>query len=103
MASSSLTNNNIVKRNSLPIYESSRTLANQPSTLRMPVPQLKTSIDKFLTAVKPLLDDKDFEKTKMITSDFAKEGGIGEKLQTLLEERYKNTDNWVHFIFPLND
>lgn len=64
----------------------------------MPVPKLSNSIDKFLKAVKPLIDEKDFENTKQIAGDFAKKGGVGEKLQKLLEDRAKTTDNWVSFI-----
>jgi hypothetical protein len=30
-----------------------------------------------------------------IATDFSKQGGTGEKLQQLLVERSKTTDNWV--------
>jgi hypothetical protein len=30
--------------------------------------------------------------------DFSKQGGLGEKLQKLLVERSKTTDNWVKII-----
>ena len=62
---------------------------------RMPVPQLNASMGKFLTAVRPLLDDTQFEETKKAASDFAKDGGVGQRLQDLLVERYKTTENWV--------
>ncbi len=62
---------------------------------RMPVPSLNVSILKFLTAVKPLLNEKEFEETEKAASEFVKVGGTGEKLQKLLIERYNNTENWV--------
>ncbi len=65
----------------------------------MPVPQLIASINKYLTALKPLLNETEFENAKKCANDFVKEGGIGEKLQKLLVERSKSTDNWVFLFF----
>ncbi len=61
----------------------------------MPIPQLTNSLDNFLKAVKPLLDENEYEKTKSIINEFSKKDGQGEKLQNLLEERAKKTDNWA--------
>lgn len=61
----------------------------------MPVPKLESSMSKFLTAVKPLLNEDEFETTKNSASEFIKEGGVGEKLQKLLEERATTRKNWV--------
>lgn len=63
-------------------------------TIRLPVPSLESSIHRYLTAVKPLLKPDEFENTKKLAEDFLK-NGIGEKLQKLLVEKSKTTDNWV--------
>ena len=34
--------------------------------IRLPVPQLDVTITKYLTAVKPLLTEQEFEKTKIV-------------------------------------
>ena len=62
----------------------------------MPVPALTQSVGKFLSAVRPLLNEDEFERTKHSASEFVKENGVGEKLQKLLVERFKNTENWVN-------
>ncbi len=64
--------------------------------IRMPVPQLSESINKYLTALKPFLNETEYEDAKKCANEFAKEGGVGEGLQKLLIERSKNTENWVY-------
>lgn len=64
----------------------------------MPVPPLESSINRYLTAVKPLLNNWEFENTKKLALNFAQKDGIGEKLQKLLVEKSKSTDNWVLII-----
>ena len=62
---------------------------------KLPVPNLESSVAKYLTAVRPLLNDAEFEHTKKLVVDFSKNGGIGQKLQNLLVDKAKKTDNWV--------
>ena len=78
-----------------PVLKNSRTLSKQASLPRMPVPQLTSTINRYLDAVKPFLNDSEYEKTKKVATDFAKENGLGEKLQSLLVQKSKTTDNWV--------
>ena len=46
------------------------------------------------------------EHTKSLASEFGKPGGVGEKLQKLLEKRAEEKDNWVsnrcHFVVCKN-
>ena len=63
----------------------------------MPVPQLAASLIKYLTAIKPLLNEAEYENSKRCADEFGKAGGVGETLQQLLIERSKSTDNWVNF------
>lgn len=62
---------------------------------RLPVPSLESSIQRYLVAVKPHLNNEEFENTQKLALDFIKKDGIGEKLQKLLVEKSKKTDNWV--------
>lgn len=79
----------------LPVIKNSRTYTKQASLPRMPVPALDKSINKYLTAVRPLLNENEFENTKKIANNFVQSGGIGEKLQRMLYERASKYDNWV--------
>lgn len=92
---SDLLSQNIADVCPMPILKYSRTLSKQSSLPRLPVPILEMSINKYLMAIKPLLNELDFDNTKKIAADFSKNGGVGEKLQKLLVERSKSTENWM--------
>ena len=62
---------------------------------KLPVPPLQQSLQKYLKAARPLVNDKEFEKTSRVVEEFRKENGIGKDLQGMLEERAKLQDNWV--------
>ena len=72
-------------------------LKYQSSLPKLPVPPLQQSLQKYLKAVRPLVNDEEFEKTSMAVREFGKKDGIGIKLQKALEERAKTHDNWVKF------
>ena len=59
----------------------------------MPIPNLTASVVKFLRAVKPLLNEAEYEETEKSASEFLKEGG--DHLQNLLIENSKDKENWV--------
>lgn len=61
----------------------------------MPVPELNSTLDKYLNLVRPIVNDEQYEKTKKIVTEFRAEAGIGEKLQKLLIEFAESKDNWV--------
>ena len=61
---------------------------------KLPVPSLKDTLPKFLRTVRPLVNNVEYEETFDKVKDFAKEGGLGHKLQALLEERARITENW---------
>jgi hypothetical protein len=69
--------------------------AKQIELPHLPVPQLQQSLSKYLLAVRCLVEDNDFNKTKRIAEDFGKESGIGEMLQEKLIERSRVEVNWV--------
>ena len=70
-------------------------LKYQSSLPRLPVPPLQQSLQKYLKAVRPLINDEEFEKTSKEVEEFGKENGIGEQLQEMLKKRAKLQDNWV--------
>ncbi|XP_031553075.1 carnitine O-acetyltransferase-like [Actinia tenebrosa] len=75
------------------MYHSMKAL--EDSLPRLPVPSLQQTMDKYLQAVKPLVDEDDYKNTKTLVEEFRKPGGVGEKLQERLLERAKFTDNWL--------
>ena len=68
-------------------------LKYQSSLPKLPVPPLHQSLQKYLKAVRPLLNEEEFEKTSKAVQEFRRKDGI--KLQKALEERAKIHDNWV--------
>lgn len=46
-------------------------------------------------SVKPLVTEEEFNITQDLAKKFAASGGIGEKLQKMLEEKAANTESWV--------
>lgn len=63
---------------------------------KMPVPELNSTLDKYLNLVRPIVNDEQYEKTKKIVTEFRAEAGIGEKLQKLLIEFAESKDNWCY-------
>ena len=96
LLTSTVANNSLIYP--MPLLKNSRTLTKQASLPRLPVPALDASIQRYLNAVKPLVDDDEFESTRKIATDFVKTNGIGERLQKLLVEKSKTTDNWVQIL-----
>ena len=79
----------------IPIIKHSKTYMSQASLPSLPVQTLNKSLEKYLAAVKNLLNDQEYENTKKIINKFLEPGEAGETLQRLLYERSKKTDNWV--------
>lgn len=76
--------------------QSERNITNNNNTdipSRLPVPDLSASIAKFLKAVKPLVNEDEYNETEKNASEFLKADGV--KLQNLLLEKSKDKDNWI--------
>ncbi|XP_020486580.2 choline O-acetyltransferase [Labrus bergylta] len=69
---------------------------------KLPLPALKDTLDLYLRCMKHLLTEEQFNKTKIIVEQFGAPGGVGELLQSKLEERRENKANWV-YEYWLND
>lgn len=87
---------NILKMSSKVISSSNFASNTNPQGLpHMPVPKLNDTLRKFLDTVEPHLPAANFENTKNLVKEFGKSGGVGEKLQQLLEKRATQTENWL--------
>ena len=65
---------------------------------KLPVPDLQQTLKQYLLFVKPITNEQRFKTTKKIVEDFGNKGGLGEKLQNCLIERYKKKENWVRIL-----
>ncbi|KAL0964810.1 hypothetical protein UPYG_G00329280 [Umbra pygmaea] len=63
---------------------------------KVPVPPLRQTLDKYLTCMKHLVEDEQYQNTKAIVKKFGESGGTGEFLQKKLLERSEKTYNWVY-------
>ena len=82
-------------RTSAAIYKPFSMLAKQDSLPPLPVPPLQQTMDKYLLAIKPLVDQEDFEYTEDLVKDFLKPKGDGEVLHDKLLQKAKTEKNWV--------
>ena len=62
---------------------------------KLPVPALSQTLEKYLKTVKPVVSDAQYVETEKVVREFGRRGGIGEKLQLILEERAKARENWL--------
>uniref|UniRef100_A0A671KNZ9 Carnitine O-acetyltransferase b n=1 Tax=Sinocyclocheilus anshuiensis TaxID=1608454 RepID=A0A671KNZ9_9TELE len=60
-----------------------------------PVPPLLQTLQRYLTALEPLLPPDELQHTRKIVQKFGCPGGQGEKLQRELIKRAKHSHNWV--------
>ncbi|XP_073700682.1 carnitine O-acetyltransferase b [Garra rufa] len=60
-----------------------------------PVPPLGQTLQRYLTALEPLLPADEIEHTRKIVQKFGSPGGLGEKLQRELIKRAKHSHNWI--------
>ena len=86
-------------RTSVAIYKPFSMLARQDSLPPLPVPPLQQTMDKYLSAIKPLVDEEDFEYTQDLVKDFLKPKGDGEVLHNKLLQKAKTEKNWVGSCF----
>nr|XP_046207948.1 choline O-acetyltransferase-like [Oncorhynchus gorbuscha] len=63
---------------------------------KVPVPPLKQTLDMYLSCMKHLVKEEQYQKTKAIVVKFGEPGGTGELLQKKLLERSDKTYNWVY-------
>ncbi|XP_022123060.2 carnitine O-acetyltransferase isoform X1 [Pieris rapae] len=76
-------------------YTSTKPALNSQNLPQLPVPKLEDTVNKYLKTVRPFLNENEFSNTSKLMNNFASEGGIGQKLQSLLENRATKHINWL--------
>lgn len=66
---------------------------NDQNLPHLPVPKLEQTLQKYITTVKPHLNENEFKNTLELIKKF--ENGVGSKLQKLLVEKALHSDNWL--------
>lgn len=61
----------------------------------LPLPRLSETMQKLLTTIEPHVDKEGYQRTKLAIENFMAPGGVGLKLQKLLEERAVSKKNWL--------
>lgn len=61
----------------------------------LPVPKLNQTLEQYIRTVKPLLTKDEFAVTEQVAKNFGAPGGVGEKLQLMLEEKGAKEPNWL--------
>ena len=64
---------------------------------KLPVPELSSSLEKYLRCIKPIISEASYKYTESVVAEFAKPNGIGHKLQDILLQKANQVDNWVIF------
>lgn len=62
---------------------------------KLPVPELRTTLTRYLGVVAPLVDDETFKRTRSLVHEFIRSGGEGDELQAELKAYAKTQINWV--------
>ncbi|XP_030012086.1 choline O-acetyltransferase [Sphaeramia orbicularis] len=82
--------------------EPSKDLGGGDGLPKLPLPDLKDTLDMYLRCMKHLLTEEQFNKTQNVVKQFGAPGGVGELLQSKLVERREKKANWV-YEYWLND
>jgi carnitine O-acetyltransferase len=78
---------------------------NQSNLPKLPVPDLHTTLAKYLASIRPLVDDEQFKATQQAVKEFESDGSLGQILQQRLIDRYNdpNIINWMDELFVNNN
>lgn len=65
---------------------------------KLPVPDLRETLDKYLQCVRPTVSAEQYEQTCRLVAEFGQKDGLGEYLQRKLVEYAETKDNWVRIV-----
>lgn len=85
-----------------PVVQAVLRQAHSSSVPPQPVPPLLQTLQRYLTALEPLLPPDELEHTRRIVQKFGCPGGLGEKLQRELINRAKHSHNWVRIAMSIS-
>ncbi|XP_049863343.1 choline O-acetyltransferase-like isoform X4 [Schistocerca gregaria] len=63
---------------------------------KLPVPELERTLERYLEALRPLLDEASLERARAAVRAFGAAGGAGPRLQDALLARREALDNWAY-------
>ncbi|XP_053393078.1 choline O-acetyltransferase-like [Mercenaria mercenaria] len=63
---------------------------------KLPVPELKQTLDTYLSVMKSVITEEEYRRTKIIVEDFGKPRGLGEMLQEKLKKYSETVENWSY-------
>ncbi len=69
---------------------------------KLPLPDLESTMQKYLRCVKPIRSPEAYEKTVKIVERFQSDDGEGKKLQEIIRKAAEEKDNWVNGILIYN-
>nr|CAD7586456.1 unnamed protein product [Timema genevievae] len=61
---------------------------------KLPVPTLEHTMERYLAAVRPLVPESQYERTRSLVKNFSGPSGPGPRLQEKLLQRREQQDNW---------
>lgn len=76
-------------------------LSRQKDLKKLPVAPLDQTLSRFQKTIPQFLSQDEWQTSQKVVADFGRPGGIGERLQALLEAKAQTTNNWVNSI-PFN-
>lgn len=80
-----------------------RKYATESSLPKLPVPELKDTLERLKVACTPFVADQDeYKAFAKLISDFTQEGGTGNKLYNLLKTKSTQSTNWLSHDWWLN-
>lgn len=62
---------------------------------KLPLPELSSTMEKYLRCLKPIISMEAYENTEKIVEEFTK--NEGPKLQEIIRKAAEDKDNWVRF------
>ncbi|CDS39538.1 choline O acetyltransferase [Echinococcus multilocularis] len=62
---------------------------------KLPVPELRTTLTRYLGVVAPIVDEETFKRTRRLVHEFIRSGGEGDELQAELKAYAKTQVNWA--------
>ena len=65
------------------------TFSKQDELPRLPIPTLDETLAKYLDSLKPLLNEEEFQKSKLAVEKFATKGGLGEAVNSTNQITWK--------------
>jgi hypothetical protein len=74
---------------------SSITYGHMVSMPRLPVPPLAQTCELYLHSIRPLATPEQLATSASLVADFQREGGVGQRLHSLLVQRAAREHNWL--------